>query len=157
TRSEREKLFAERQIAPELRAEIESLLSFDSTSDHSLTERVANAAKELLESDHNAESEHWGPYRRVRILGVGGMGTVYLAERTDGEIQQQVAVKVLRADVARPAWHGRFLKERQLLASLNHPSIARLIDAGRTSDGRPYLVMEYVNGVPIDVHAEGID
>ena len=102
TRSEREKLFAERQIAPELRAEIESLLSFDSTSDHNLTERVANATEELLESDHNAESVHWGPYRRVRILGVGGMGTVYLAERTDGEIQQQVAVKVLRADVDRP-------------------------------------------------------
>jgi serine/threonine protein kinase len=157
TRSEREKLFAERQIAAELRAEIESLLGFDSTSDHNLTERVANATEELLESDHNAESVHWGPYRRVRILGVGGMGTVYLAERTDGEIQQQVAVKVLRADVDRPAWHDRFLKERQLLASLNHPSIAHLIDAGRTSDGRPYLVMEYVNGVSVDVHAEGMD
>src|SRR5262245_34944660 len=157
TRSEREKLFAERQIAPELRAEIESLLSFDSTSDHGLTERVANATEELLKSDDNAESVHWGPYRQVRILGVGGMGTVYLAERTDGEIQQQVAVKVLRADVDRPAWRDRFLKERQLLASLNHPSITHLVDAGRTSDGRPYLVMEYVNGVPIDVHTEGMD
>src|SRR5262252_966921 len=156
TRSEREKLFAERQIAPDLRAEIESLLSFDSTNNHRLTESVANATEGLLNSD-NVGMLHWGPYRQVRILGVGGMGTVYLAERTDGEIQQQVAVKVLRADVDRPAWHGRFLKERQLLASLNHPSIARLIDAGRTSDGRPYLVMEYVNGVPIDVHAEGID
>jgi serine/threonine protein kinase len=127
TRSEREKLFAERQIAAELRAEMESLLGFDSTSDHNLTERVANATEELLESDHNAESVHWGPYRRVRILGVGGMGTVYLAERTDGEIQQQVAVKVLRADVDRPAWHDRFLKERQLLASLN-PSFDCTLD-----------------------------
>jgi serine/threonine protein kinase len=156
TRSERDKLFAERQIDPELRAEIESLLSFDLTDDHNLTESIANPAQEVFKSDHNADSMHWGPYRRVRILGAGGMATVYLAERTDGEIQQQVAVKVLRADVDRPAWHDRFLKERQLLASLNHPSIAHLIDAGRTGDGTPYLVMEYVNGVPIDVHAEGM-
>jgi tetratricopeptide (TPR) repeat protein len=157
TRSERERLFAERQIGPEVRAEIESLLSFDSTSDHGLSERVANAVGEVLESSHNAELVHWGPYRRVRVLGTGGMGTVYLAERTDGEIQQQVAVKVLRADADRPAWHERFLKERQLLASLNHPSIAHLLDAGRTADGRPYLVMEYVNGVTIDVHAKTMD
>jgi len=155
TRSEREKLFAERQIAPDLRAEIESLLSFDSTNDHGLTESVANATEEVLTSD-NGGLLHWGPYRRVRVLGSGGMGTVYLAERTDGEIQQQVAVKVLRADVDRPAWRDRFLKERQLLASLNHSSIARLIDAGHTGDGRPYLIMEYVNGVPIDVQTEGM-
>src|SRR6478672_10184602 len=102
TRSERERLFAERQIGPEVRAEIESLLSFDSTSDHVLSERVANAVGEVLESRHNAELVHWGPYRRVRVLGTGGMGTVYLAERTDGEIRQQVAVKILRADVDRP-------------------------------------------------------
>jgi serine/threonine protein kinase len=139
TRSEREKLLAERQIAPELCAEIESLLSFDSTNDQGL-----------------GEAPHWGSYRRVRVLGTGGMGTVYLAERADGEIQQQVAVKVLRTDVDRPEWHNRFLKERQLLASLDHPSIARLIDAGHTGDGQPYLVMEYVNGVPIDVYAEGM-
>src|SRR5215467_9168551 len=93
TRSEREKLFAERQIAPELRAEIESLLSFDSTNDHGLTESVADAAEEVLKSDHNADWVRWGPYRRVRVLGTGGMGTVYLAERTDGEMQKQVAVK----------------------------------------------------------------
>jgi len=155
TRSEREKLFAERQIAPDLRAEIESLLSFDSTNNHRLTESVANATEELLNSD-NVGMLHWGPYRRVRVLGTGGMGTVYLAERTDGEIQQQVAVKVLRADVDRPAWRDRFLKERQLLAYLNHPSIARLIDAGHTSDDRPYLVMEYVDGIAIDVYADKI-
>jgi serine/threonine protein kinase len=147
TRSEREKLLAERQIAPELRAEIESLLSFDSKSDRARNASVADTAD---------EAAYWGAYRRVRVLGTGGMGTVYLAERTDGEIQQQVAVKVLRTDVDRPEWHNRFLKERQLLASLNHPSIARLIDAGHTGDGLPYLVMEYVNGVPIDVYTEGM-
>src|SRR6476620_9098417 len=103
TPSEREKLFAERQIAPALRAEIEALLSFDST-DHSFTEAVADGVEEVLESGHTAESVHWGPYRRVRVLGTGGMGTVYLAERTDGEIQQQVAIKLLAAGRDRPAW-----------------------------------------------------
>ena len=67
TRSERDKLFAERQIDPQLRAEIESLLSFDLTNDQRLTESIANSA--VFKSDHNADSVHWGPYRRVRILG----------------------------------------------------------------------------------------
>jgi serine/threonine-protein kinase len=80
--SERERLFAERQIDPERRAEIESLLSFDSTSDHSITGAV-NAAKAALKFDHHTGAIHWGSYRPVRILGAGGMGTVYLAERTD--------------------------------------------------------------------------
>jgi len=70
------------------------------------------------------------------------MGAVYLAERNDGEIQQRVAVKLLRTDVHRPAWRDRFLRERQLLASLNHPSIVHVIDAGHTDDRRPYLVMK---------------
>src|SRR5262249_38417150 len=116
---------------------------------------VVNAAEEMLQSGSRPEFTTWGPYRRIRLLGSGGMGSVYLAERTDGEIQQKVAVKLLRADVDRPAWHGRFLKERQFLASLNHSSIARLIDAGHTS-GQPYLVMEFVDGVPIDVYAQKI-
>lgn len=154
TPNERDKLFAERRIAPELRAEIESLLNFDSTNDHNLSASLNAAAKQVLKS--GVELMRWGSYREVRILGVGGVGAVYLAERTDGEIQQLVAVKVLRADVIRPTWHDRFLKERQLLASLNHTSIARLIDAGRTEDRAPYLVMEYVDGVPIDVYAQGI-
>jgi tetratricopeptide (TPR) repeat protein len=154
TCSEREQLFTERQIAPALRAEIEALLSFDST-DHSLTEAVADAVEDVLKSD-TAEFVHWGRYRQVRVLGTGGMGTVYLAERTDGEIQQQVAIKLLVAGKDRPAWRDRFLRERQLLASLNHPSIVHVIDAGHTGDDRPYLVMEYVQGVPIDVYAEHI-
>ncbi len=98
-----------------------------------------------------------GPYRLVRLLGSGGMGSVYLAERSDGEIEQKVAVKLLHARSNRPAWRDRFLKERQLLATLNHPSIARVVDAGHAGDGQPYLVMEFVDGVPIDVYAAGKD
>lgn len=103
------------------------------------------------------ESADCGPYRHVRLLGSGGMGAVYLAERSDGELQRQVAVKLLHRGADRPAWRDRFLKERQLLASLNHPAIAHMVDAGHTADGRPYLVMEYVDGVPIDVYASGKD
>src|SRR5204862_506894 len=96
-------------------------------------------------------------HRLVQLLGSGGMGTVYLAERRDGEIEQQVAIKLLRADADRPAWRDRFLRERQLLAYLNHPAIARLLDTGHTTDGRPYLVMEHVDGVAIDEYAATLD
>src|SRR5579864_7083092 len=154
--AEREKLLALRQIAPELRAEVESLLSFDSDS-ASLTNCVSETAEEMLRSGDARERSYCGPYRLIRLLGSGGMGDVYLAERSDGEIQQKVAVKVLRAGANRPAWRDRFLKERQLLASLNHPSIARVMDAGHASESQPYLVMEYVVGVPIDVYAAKID
>src|SRR6185295_3626249 len=121
-----------------------------------LTDNVSNAAEHALQSVTPPAFMSWGPYRRIRLLGAGGMGSVFLAERTDGEIQQQVAVKLLRADVDRPEWRDRFLQERQFLASLSHPCIARLLDAGH-SEGSPYLVMEYVDGVPIDRYAEGIE
>ncbi|MFQ5571675.1 MAG: tetratricopeptide repeat protein [Rhodothermales bacterium] len=90
-----------------------------------------------------------GPYRLQRLLGQGGMGEVYLAERDDAQYQQQVALKLIRtglhtADVAR-----RFRAERQILARLIHPHVARLLDGGVADDGRPYLVMEYVEGVPL--------
>ena len=85
------------------------------------------------------------------------MGDVYLAGRDDGEIDQQVAVKLLRTDVDRPTWRERFLRERQMLASLNHPAIARLMDAGHTADGQPYFVMEFVEGVPVDEYASALD
>jgi tetratricopeptide (TPR) repeat protein/tRNA A-37 threonylcarbamoyl transferase component Bud32 len=134
---ERAKVLAAHEISPDVRAEVESLLSFDSGA-------------ESLDMQ-------WGPYRGIAVLGTGGMGTVYLAERTDGELQQKVAIKSLRTDIGRPAWRDRFLKERQLLSYLNHPSIAHLIDAGHTSDGRPYLVMEYVDGIPIDEYSSKME
>jgi len=153
---ERQRVLAERRITPEIRQEIESLLSFDSGDFRSLTVCVADAAGQVLDSDHGRDLGSCGPYRLVRLLGSGGMGAVYLAERTDGEIQHRVAVKLLRADGHRPAFRNRFLRERQFLASLNHPSIVHVIDAGHTDDRRPYLVMEYVDGAPIDVYAGAI-
>ena len=150
---ERERVYAERGIGPEIRAEIESLLRFDSTDVDPLADCVSDAAGEALRSAGAGEMVACGPYRLVRLLGSGGMGTVYLGERTDGEIQQQVAVKLLGAGGHRPVWRDRFLKERQLLASLSHATIVHVLDAGHTQDGRPYLVMEYVEGLPIDVYA----
>jgi len=156
-RAERERILSERGIGAELRAEVESLLSHDLTSGDSLTRYVSDAAHEVLRSDHGPFARSCGPYRLVRLLGSGGMGAVYLAERRDGEIEQKVAIKLLRADADRPAWRERFLRERQLLAYLSHSSIARLLDAGHNQDGLPYLVMEHVEGVAIDEYAAPLD
>jgi serine/threonine protein kinase/tetratricopeptide (TPR) repeat protein len=90
-----------------------------------------------------------GRYRVVGELGRGGWGTVYLAERSDGEFEQQVAIKLLRRGLDTDDVLARFRAERQFLASLSHPNIAYLLDGGSTDDGRPYLVMEYVAGEPI--------
>jgi tetratricopeptide (TPR) repeat protein len=156
TPAERERVFAERPAARGVRTEVESLLSFDSAQGENLSSCVADTAAEMLRADDGHAAGDWGPYRRVRVLGSGGMGSVYLAERRDGEIQQRVAVKVLGGGGNRPVWRERFLNERRLLASLSHPSIVHVIDAGHTQDGQPYLVMEYVEGVPIDIYAAGI-
>lgn len=93
-----------------------------------------------------------GPYRLVRLLGKGGMGDVYLAERADGEVEHQVAIKFLRSGSLLPSLRSRFLRERQILAGFNHPGIARLLDVGH-KNGHPYLVMEYVPGDCIDQYA----
>jgi serine/threonine protein kinase len=155
--SERERILAERPIPADLRSEVESLLRCDSASVKSLTRPVHEAAEQALQWANGPASGSCGPFRLVRVLGSGGMGAVYLGERRDGEIEQKAAIKLLRADADRPAWRERFLRERQLLAYLNHPSIARLLDAGHTDDGRPYLVMEYVDGVAIDDYAAQLD
>lgn len=93
-----------------------------------------------------ADGMRLGPWRVLRELGAGGMGTVLLAERADGQFEQQVAIKLIRGF---PTAEGqrRLRQERQILAQLDHPNIARLIDGGQTPDGQPYVVMEYVQGV----------
>jgi tetratricopeptide (TPR) repeat protein/predicted Ser/Thr protein kinase len=85
------------------------------------------------------------------------MGSVYLAERADGEVEQRVAIKIIGQRRFEPAFVDRFLKERQILAALSHSGIARLLDVGRTGDGQPYLAMEYVDGVAIDTYAAKLD
>jgi serine/threonine protein kinase/TolB-like protein/Tfp pilus assembly protein PilF len=97
---------------------------------------------------------HIGAYRIVREIGRGGMGAVYLAERADEQFQKQVAVKLIKRGMDTDAILRRFQLERQILASLEHPYIARLLDAGTTNDGLPYFIMEYVDGQPIDRYCE---
>ncbi|MEM7353653.1 MAG: serine/threonine-protein kinase [Acidobacteriota bacterium] len=96
-----------------------------------------------------AAPEHIGPYRILETLGRGGMGSVYLAERDDEHYRQQVAIKVMRHGLDHPEILRRLRQERQILAHLDHPNIARLLDGGNTPEGLPYFVMERVEGEPI--------
>jgi serine/threonine protein kinase len=91
-----------------------------------------------------------GPYRVLRTLGSGGMGEVYLAERADAQFEQQVAIKVVHGGALAVSMHSRLKLERQILAQLDHPNIAHLLDGGALPDGSAYIVMEYVDGVAID-------
>jgi tetratricopeptide (TPR) repeat protein/tRNA A-37 threonylcarbamoyl transferase component Bud32 len=95
-----------------------------------------------------------GAYRLVELIGRGGMGEVYLAERADGEFQQRVAVKLLRAGLDSAQAIARFRAEREILARLEHPHIARLLDGGVTEEGLPFLAMEFVRGEPITHYCE---
>ena len=95
-----------------------------------------------------------GPYRIIRELGQGGMAVVYLAERSDAAFEKEVAIKLVRGGPASTSLTQRFFEERRILATLDHPNIARLLDAGTTEDGLPYVVMERVEGVPLDEYCE---
>ena len=97
-----------------------------------------------------------GPYRLVRLIDSGGMGHVYLGERADGEFEKQVAIKIMRHNHCSPELVKRFGRERSTLAGLDHPNIAKLMDGGTTADGLSYLVMEYVEGRPIDEYCVGV-
>ncbi|MES1192500.1 MAG: serine/threonine-protein kinase [Steroidobacter sp.] len=95
-----------------------------------------------------------GAYELTQIIGTGGMGAVFLARRIDDEFQQQVAIKLVRGSLLSANIAARLRAERQILASLQHPNIAMLLDGGTAADGTPYLVMEYIDGQPIDVHCD---
>lgn len=100
------------------------------------------------------ENAQFGQWRLGGLLGSGGMGSVYLAERADGQFEQRAALKVLPVGLGGAQGRERFLIERQILARLVHDNIARLLDGGVTDDGVPYFVMDYVDGVPIDDYCE---
>lgn len=136
----------------ELRREVLSLLdSADSAADYftDLASR-AGVARTVEADGSRMIGRTVGAYRLVRPLGGGGMGMVFLAERDDRQFQKEVALKLLRTGVASSEGRQRFLRERQILARLEHPGIARLLDGGVMEDGTPYYVMEYVEGLPID-------
>ena len=136
----------------ELRAEVEALIAAYDRPDSVFDRNALHVAGNLLSALRI--EPHIGPYRVLRELGRGGMGVVYLAERDDGQYRRRVAVKVLRHGPDPDELHRRFLAERQILASLNHPNIAQLLDGGVTDTHIPYLVMEYVDGVPITTYCD---
>ena len=142
-----------------LRREVEGLLRRDATHDEmqapfGAPARVAAdwAADPDGGSTRDVSGLRIGPWRTVREIGRGGMGVVYLAERADGQYDQRAAIKVIRASGDALALRRRFLRERQILARLEHPHIARLLDGGIAVDGDPYFAMEFVDGRPLLAH-----
>jgi eukaryotic-like serine/threonine-protein kinase len=124
-------------------------------------EEEAEAASRRLNQEAGweikSETKRIGPYLLDSLLGRGGMGAVYLAHRADGQFEQKVAIKLIDLPLATDLFRERFRQERQILAGLQHPYIARLLDGGVTQDGDLYLAMEYVDGVPIDRFCESRD
>ena len=152
----REQYFAEYDVGTSVRREVEQLVAFDSRSTGALHHEIAGIAEwTLSENEATSKEARCGHYRLTGLLGRGGMGAVYAAERVDGEIAQKVAVKLLHPGADHPALRRRFLAERQILANLSHRNIAKLLDAGHSEDGQPYLVMERVEGQPVDAHTAG--
>jgi serine/threonine protein kinase len=135
----------------EVRREVESLLAHDDAAGQSIELALQDTAHSLLESD-KLTGTRLGAWRVLQEIGHGGMGTVYLASRDDDQFRKRAAIKVVKRGMDTAELLARFSRERQILAQLDHPYIARLLDAGSTPKGRPYLVMEYVEGKPIDVY-----
>src|SRR5262245_44535797 len=136
----------------DLRREVLSLLERDTDEDF-IQAPIANIARSFTAKPNNDLSEERvGPYRVLRLIGRGGMGDVYEAVRDDQQFQQQVAIKIIKRGMDTDFARDRFLRERRILASLDHPHIARLFDGGATADGSPYFVMEFVAGEPITAY-----
>lgn len=150
---ERDKLLNELCGADlELKEEVLSLLVSDQ-DDYSILEKPA---VNLFEFDEEGSSlgKAVGKYKLLKVIGYGGMGEVYLAERTDDQFHQKVAIKIIKKGMVNKETVRRFNSERQILAKLVHPNIARLYDGGLTEDGRPYFTMEYIEGQPINKYCD---
>jgi eukaryotic-like serine/threonine-protein kinase len=138
-----------------LRGEIESLLSSYDKGSFTETPAFAEGIKLLEENEERSHTgQDIGPYRVIRKIGQGGMGAVYLAARADQAFQKEVAIKLIKRGQDTEDVIQRFRSERQILASLDHPNITRLLDGGTTEDGLPYFVMEYIQGEPIDIYCD---
>ena len=136
----------------ELRREVDELLTSDaqdSLQTGLLHEEIGRSAEAVLSS----MPDQIGPYKIEKLLGEGGMGSVFLAEQTES-VQRKVALKLIKLGMDTAAVVRRFEAERQALARMDHPNVAKVLDAGATNEGRPYFVMEYVDGVPLNEHCE---
>jgi serine/threonine protein kinase len=150
--------FLERECADaEVLCEVRSLLEYSGDDLRTAAAAIAAAASAVgreTDPDERLIGARLGPYKVEAIAGHGGMGAVYRASRDDGEYRQEVAIKLVRAAAQSPGMLHRFKQERQILARLAHPNIARLLDGGSTADGVPYLVMEFIEGEPITAWCE---
>ena len=136
---------------------VAALLESGPDLDERLDETVGDAIRRAFDESETPEEltgEMIGPYRVLRMLGSGGMGVVYLAERADEQFDQLVAIKVGRHRLIDPQTELRLKNERQILSDLDHPNIARLFDGGTTREGVPYLVMEYIDGIRVDTYCD---
>jgi len=141
---------AAHDVAPELAAEVLAMLREDAANSTRFSAPVAHMAAAAAGAEL-APGDTLGAWRLLSALGEGGMGQVFLAERSDGHYEQRAAIKLLRGWTG-PGALEQLARERQILASLNHPHIARLLDGGATPAGRPYLVMDFVQGLRLDAY-----
>jgi serine/threonine protein kinase len=144
----------------ELRVEVESLLRSHERAGNGFLNTPAVDLRSLLPDTDGTRGyigRRIGVYQIVEEIGRGGMGEIYRASRVDGQYNKQVAIKLVRIGLDTPTLLERFRTERQILASLDHPNIARLYDGGTTEDDIPYLVMELIEGTPIDEYCEKYD
>jgi serine/threonine-protein kinase len=140
---DRERVLMEHCPDPELRRRVISIVQGASLSDEA--SRIP---------DSMPSAGRLGPYSLIRLIGAGGIGSVYLAERILGGAPQRVALKILLPHAAGPSFVERFHREQHILASLDHKNITRMLDAGMSDSGQPYLVMEYVNGIHLDEYCD---
>jgi non-specific serine/threonine protein kinase/serine/threonine-protein kinase len=154
----------------DLRLEIESLLRAAEQNSEFVEKVVDHAAAELVANPHGLRPSEGviedearfrllpgrriGPYEILKEVAVGGMGAVYRAIRADGQYRQLVALKIVRAELGAEFAATRFRNERQILASLDHPNVAKILDGGTTADGLPYFVMEFIDGLPITTYCD---
>ncbi len=149
--SERERFLANSSIKQEVKNEVRDLLGREAEAAASFDLTALDFSCDFFEPDSgNAIGQSVDIYKITRELGSGGMGAVFLAERQDGKLEQTVALKLLKRELNTASLRTRFRIEREILGSLEHPSIARLLNAGTSDDGIPFLAIEFVDGVPID-------
>ena len=135
--------------------EVQSLLRFDARAGQDFLARPAVDFHQLIETDNRFQpGTRIGAYELIELIGRGGMGEIYRAARADGQYQALVAIKVVHRGADSELIAGRFRHERQILAGLDHPYIARLLDGGTSATGTPYLVMELVSGIQIDQYCD---
>ena len=140
---------------PQLEQQLLDLLAADAEHDEHLQNVIADSAKTLVESNDDPWlNRSIGSWTIKNRIATGGMGVVFLADRSDDEYQHTAALKIMTAQLLAKDAVARFRAERQILASLNHPNIAKLLDGGSTEENLPYLVLEYVDGLPIDQYCD---